>query len=183
VDVLDSILTDGPGPRAAVEHGGELADRPLAEVGQRPHGGKRGTEGAARDRRLAGRGGKAGDDGVEVGCPRHQPSKVARVARDGGAGRLRPDEDLRVLALAALRRQRARDVHQDISLAGELTQADDPGGRRSGWIAKHQDERLASLVQMAEPDRLCAPVIREGTRRLTHEQYGVLDSGEGFVIE
>ena len=36
---------------------------------------------------------------------------------------------------------------------------------------------------MAEPDRLRAPVIREGTRRLTHEQDGVLDSGEGFVIE
>jgi hypothetical protein len=36
---------------------------------------------------------------------------------------------------------------------------------------------------MAEPDRLRAPVIHEGTRRLAHEQYGVLDSGEDFVIE
>ena len=143
VDMPDPIPTNGPVARAGVENGREFADRPLAVVGQLAQGGNRGSEGAARDRGLAGRGGELGRDGLEMRRPRHGLFEVAPVARDGGTRRLGPDEDVRVLALAALRRQRARDVHQRIGLATEPPQAHGPVRRRSGRVAERRDQGLA----------------------------------------
>ena len=85
-----------------------------------------------------------------------------------------------MLAVAALRGQRARDVHERVGQDGELTEAGRPGRRARRRLAKRGGQRLAGLVEMAARDRLGGSAAGERARGLPDEQERVLDAGEAL---
>ena len=88
-----------------------------------------------------------------------------------------------MLPVPSLRGQCARNVHEGVGESGELTKAVRPGRRARRRLTKRGGQRLASLIEVAERDRLGASVVGEGARGLPDEAERVLDAGERVGIE
>ena len=114
--------------------------------------------------------------------PRDDRLEIALVARDGGADRLRPDEEVGRRAVTALGGQYPRDVHERFGLGGEGPEAGRPRGRGQGGVAEPFDEGPARLIEIGQGDRLGAPAVGEDPGRLFDEQDGVLDSRQRLPI-
>ena len=91
---------------------------------------------------------------------------------------LRPGEQLCIGAVTSFRSQRARNVHQGMSLGLKFSEAQDPITWSYRDRTEGRGQSVERFIQVFPSDRLRAPVVNDRACRCAEEEDGVRNPGE-----